>query len=45
MLLGKKSVESMYGHEPWRLQKLRALKAQYNLDNRFSYYNPIITRT
>ncbi|KAB8235183.1 FAD-binding oxidoreductase [Aspergillus alliaceus] len=41
---GDESVESMYGYEPWRLGKLRALKAQYDPENRLSYYNPIIPR-
>ncbi|KAK3356007.1 hypothetical protein B0H65DRAFT_65379 [Neurospora tetraspora] len=39
---GDESTESMYGYEPWRLEKLRGLKAQYDPDNLFSYYNPII---
>ena len=39
---GDESLESMYGHEPWRLEKLRALKAQYDPENRFAYYNPIV---
>lgn len=32
----------MYGYEPWRLEKLRSLKARYDPDGRFSYYNPIV---
>lgn len=39
---GDESLESMYGHEPWRLEKLRDLKAQYDPHNRFAYYNPIV---
>ena len=39
---GDESLESMYVHEPWRLEKLRALKAQYDPHNRLAYYNPII---
>lgn len=42
---GDESVESMYGYEPWRLRKLRTLKALYDPDNRFAYYNPIVSRT
>ena len=38
---GDESLESMYGYEPWRLERLRALKAQYDPNNRFAYYNPI----
>ncbi|KAI1336223.1 hypothetical protein F5Y15DRAFT_208138 [Xylariaceae sp. FL0016] len=34
--------EAIYGYETWRLDKLRRLKAQYDPDNRFSYYVPII---
>ncbi|KAL6231792.1 hypothetical protein BDW75DRAFT_233317 [Aspergillus navahoensis] len=39
---GFESVEEKYGHEAWRLEKLRALKERYDPDNRFRYYNPII---
>ncbi|VBB79782.1 Putative dehydrogenase [Podospora comata] len=39
---GHESLESMYGYEPWRLEKLRALKAQYDPLNKFAYYNPIV---
>ncbi|KAI1433774.1 FAD-binding domain-containing protein [Xylaria sp. CBS 124048] len=39
---GDESEESMYGYEPWRLQKLRSLKALYDPNGRFSYYNPIL---
>ncbi|KAK1975703.1 hypothetical protein LZ30DRAFT_605026 [Colletotrichum cereale] len=35
-------VEQMYGHEAWRLDRLRDLKAKYDPSNRFRYYNPII---
>ncbi|KAL8371158.1 hypothetical protein RB595_001146 [Gaeumannomyces hyphopodioides] len=38
---GDESLQSMYGYEPWRLQRLRALKRQYDPHGRFSYYNPI----
>ncbi|KAI6085187.1 FAD-binding domain-containing protein [Hypoxylon rubiginosum] len=36
------SLESIYGYEPWRLERLRALKAKYDPYNRFRYYVPII---
>ncbi|KAK2038886.1 FAD-binding domain-containing protein [Colletotrichum somersetense] len=39
---GFEPVEQMYGHEAWRLQRLRELKAKYDPSNRFRYYNPII---
>ncbi|ETS86666.1 hypothetical protein PFICI_00494 [Pestalotiopsis fici W106-1] len=39
--LGDESLEMIYGWEPWRLQKLRALKAKYDPLNTFRYYNPI----
>lgn len=39
--LGDEPAEQMYGHEPWRLQRLRALKKKYDPNNRFGYYNPI----
>ncbi|EJT81181.1 hypothetical protein GGTG_01165 [Gaeumannomyces tritici R3-111a-1] len=38
---GDEPLEPMYGYEPWRLQRLRALKRQYDPHGRFSYYNPI----
>ncbi|KAI1490987.1 hypothetical protein F5X96DRAFT_509465 [Biscogniauxia mediterranea] len=39
---GYESLEAMYGYEPWRLERLRSLKAKYDPQNRFAYYNPII---
>ncbi|KAI9154971.1 FAD-linked oxidoreductase virI [Paramyrothecium foliicola] len=39
---GDESLESLYGYEPWRLQRLRKLKAKYDPNNRFRYYNPIV---
>ncbi|KAK6210534.1 hypothetical protein LQW54_006142 [Pestalotiopsis sp. IQ-011] len=33
---------SIYGDEAWRLEKLRELKAEYDPNNRFRYYNPIV---
>ncbi|KIL87839.1 hypothetical protein FAVG1_08720 [Fusarium avenaceum] len=38
---GHESLESMYGYEPWRLDRLRRLKDKYDPHNRFAYYNPI----
>ncbi|RYO84785.1 hypothetical protein DL766_006372 [Monosporascus sp. MC13-8B] len=36
------SLESIYGYEPWRLERLRGLKAKYDPYNRFRYYVPIV---
>lgn len=38
---GVESLEATYGHEPWRLKKLRGLKAKYDPHNRFRYFMPI----
>ncbi|TGJ82161.1 hypothetical protein E0Z10_g6610 [Xylaria hypoxylon] len=42
---GDESLEMIYGHESWRLQRLRSLKAKYDPNNRFRWYNPIIPPT
>ncbi|OTA64767.1 FAD-binding domain-containing protein [Hypoxylon sp. EC38] len=39
---GFEPLEQMYGHEAWRLERLRDLKAKYDPFNRFRYYNPIV---
>ncbi|KAL5341456.1 FAD-binding domain-containing protein [Aspergillus crustosus] len=39
---GRESLQEMYGYEPWRLERLRRLKAEYDPEGRFSYYNPIV---
>ena len=39
---GLESLEEHYGHESWRIERLRGLKAKYDPHNRFRYYNPII---
>ena len=33
--------EQMYGYEPWRLAKLRALKEKYDPKGRFNFYAPV----
>ncbi|GAD92299.1 FAD binding domain-containing protein [Paecilomyces variotii No. 5] len=37
---GVETPESMYGYEPWRLERLRRLKAKYDPNDRFSFYAP-----
>ncbi|PYH77480.1 FAD binding domain-containing protein [Aspergillus uvarum CBS 121591] len=39
---GDEPVASMYGYEPWRLARLRALKQKYDPHNRFRFYNPFV---
>lgn len=39
---GDESLEEVYGYEPWRLQKLRSLKKQYDPKNKFGFYEPIM---
>ena len=36
------TLESIYGYEPWRLHRLRSLKATYDPENRFRFYVPIV---
>ncbi|KZL70962.1 6-hydroxy-D-nicotine oxidase (FAD binding domain-containing protein) [Colletotrichum tofieldiae] len=38
----KDPAEALYGYEPWRLEKLRALKRQYDPENVFRWYQPLI---
>ncbi|KAF2799613.1 FAD-binding domain-containing protein [Melanomma pulvis-pyrius CBS 109.77] len=38
---GDEPVETIYGYEPWRIEKLRNLKHKYDPHSRFSYFNPI----
>lgn len=37
------TLQSLYGYEPWRLDKLRSLKAKYDPQNRFRYFAPIVS--
>ncbi|KAH8716742.1 hypothetical protein GQ44DRAFT_688767 [Phaeosphaeriaceae sp. PMI808] len=39
------TLESIYGYEPWRLEKLRSLKAAYDPQNRFRFYVPIVSNS
>lgn len=39
---GSEPLQASYGWEPWRLEKLRALKARWDPDNRMRYYIPIV---
>lgn len=38
---GDETVEQLYGYEPWRLQRLRALKKKWDPKGKFNFYNPI----
>jgi len=38
---GDETPEEWYGHESWRLTKLRQLKTKYDPNNRFSFYGPV----
>lgn len=42
---GNEGPRSWYGHEPWRLEKLRALKAKYDPDQRLDFYAPFSQRS
>lgn len=39
---GSEPLEASYGWEPWRLERLRALKAKWDPNNRMKYYIPIV---
>lgn len=38
---GDESMKDIYGHEPWRLEKLRRLKKEFDPHGRFNFYAPI----
>ncbi|ROT38916.1 FAD-binding domain-containing protein [Sodiomyces alkalinus F11] len=37
------TLEGIYGREPWRLEKLLRLKAEYDPNNRFRFYVPLVS--
>ncbi|RWA04937.1 hypothetical protein EKO27_g10166 [Xylaria grammica] len=37
------TLDSIYGYESWRLERLRSLKATYDPENRFRFYVPIVS--
>ncbi|KAJ4305632.1 hypothetical protein N0V90_001163 [Kalmusia sp. IMI 367209] len=39
---GKESLEERYGHEKWRIDRLKGLKKKYDPSNQFRYFNPIM---
>lgn len=39
---GSETRESLYGSEPWRLQKLEALKKRYDPEGKFNHYASIL---
>ncbi|KAI0601615.1 FAD binding domain-containing protein [Biscogniauxia sp. FL1348] len=39
---GDEPLEAMYGWEPWRLQRLRSLKARYDPHGFFNHYNSVL---
>ncbi|KAH7245213.1 hypothetical protein BKA59DRAFT_475500 [Fusarium tricinctum] len=39
---GVESLESIYGHESWRIEKLKALKKKWDPENRMRFYAPIV---
>ncbi|KAF1919310.1 hypothetical protein BDU57DRAFT_137282 [Ampelomyces quisqualis] len=39
------TLESIYGYEAWRLERLRSLKAAYDPENRFRFFVPIVSNS
>lgn len=38
---GDETLEEVYGHEPWRMRKLKGLKEKYDPRGVFNFYVPI----
>jgi hypothetical protein len=38
---GDETVEEIYGYEDWRQKKLKALKTEYDGQQRFNFYAPV----
>ncbi|KAI4228590.1 MAG: hypothetical protein L6R36_001543 [Xanthoria steineri] len=39
---GDETLEQVYGHEEWRIRKLKTLKKQWEPHGRFNYFHPIL---
>jgi hypothetical protein len=39
---GDESLEDMYGHKSWRIERLRGLKKKWDPENRMRFYAPIV---
>ncbi|KAH5267276.1 hypothetical protein HBI82_225000 [Parastagonospora nodorum] len=39
------TLESIYGYEAWRLERLRSLKAAYDPENRFRFFVPLVSNS
>ncbi|KAK7932021.1 hypothetical protein PG985_002733 [Apiospora marii] len=42
---GDEPLEAMYGYEPWRLERLRKLKARYDPHGYFNHFNSVLGKT
>ncbi|CAI6236349.1 unnamed protein product [Periconia digitata] len=40
--VGGETIQQMYGHEDWRIERLLQLKTKYDSQNRFRFYNPLV---
>jgi hypothetical protein len=38
-------LESIYGYDAWRLERLRSLKKAYDPEDRFSFFVPIVSNS
>lgn len=39
---GDESLEALYGYEGWRVERLRGLKGEWDPENKFGWYAPIV---